>query len=87
MPQIAFVTGAAAGIGAEVARQLAAQDHRVVISARDPDKAAKTAAELGVEALDVGVDVTDQASVDRAAEVVDRTCGEFETRRGVVADL
>lgn len=67
MAQIAFLTGAAGGIGAEVARQLAARDHRVVISARDPGKAAKAAAELGVEALDVGVDVTDQASVDAAA--------------------
>ncbi len=67
MPQIAFLTGAAGGIGAEVARQLAAQDHRVVISARDPEQAAATAAELGVEALDVGVDVTDQASVEGAA--------------------
>jgi NAD(P)-dependent dehydrogenase (short-subunit alcohol dehydrogenase family) len=66
VPQTAFITGAGAGIGAEVARQLVARGYRVVVSARDPEKASATAASSGAEALPLGLDVTDQASVAAA---------------------
>lgn len=70
--RVALVTGAAHGLGREVARRLAEQGHRVVISARDPGAAAQTAAELAdtVSALPVGLDVADDASVRAAAEAL-----------------
>lgn len=69
-PATALVTGAARGIGEEVARQLGRLGMRVVVTARDPeDASAVTDRVEGVEALPVGVDISDQDSVDRAARL------------------
>jgi NAD(P)-dependent dehydrogenase (short-subunit alcohol dehydrogenase family) len=66
---IAFISGAGGGLGAEVARQLAGRGDTVILSARDPDRARRTASEIDgdARALPVGLDIADQASVDRAA--------------------
>jgi NAD(P)-dependent dehydrogenase (short-subunit alcohol dehydrogenase family) len=70
---IAFISGAGGGIGEEVARQLAARGWTVILSARDPAKAAAAAARIegDVRALPVGLDVSDDASVAAAAEQID----------------
>ena len=68
--RLVLVTGAAAGIGQEVARQLAERGATVLVSARTPEKAraaAERIATAGVRALDVGLDVADDASVRAAA--------------------
>jgi NAD(P)-dependent dehydrogenase (short-subunit alcohol dehydrogenase family) len=62
----ALVTGAARGIGREVARQLAAQGYDVLVTARSLDAATAAAAEVGGTPL--ALDVTDPASVTAAAE-------------------
>jgi NAD(P)-dependent dehydrogenase (short-subunit alcohol dehydrogenase family) len=62
----ALVTGAARGIGREVARQLAAQGYDVLVTARSLDAATAAAAEVGGTPL--ALDVTDPASVAAAAE-------------------
>lgn len=69
---VVVVTGAARGLGREVARQLAAADRHVVITARDPGDAERAADELGggVSALPIGLDLTDQASVQAAADAL-----------------
>lgn len=64
----ALITGAAHGLGLEVARQLADGGVEVVVAARDAESAAAAAAGVdGVRALAEGLDVADAGSVGRAA--------------------
>ena len=66
----ALITGAARGLGAEVARQLAATGIRAVIGARDPRAAAEAARDLdGVRGFPGSLDVADAESVGQAAEL------------------
>ena len=66
---VALITGAAHGLGLELARQLAITGVDVVIAARDPAAATAAAAGLhNVSALTVGLDVGEPDSVRRAAE-------------------
>ena len=60
-----FVTGAATGIGAAIARRFAAHGARVVVSDRDAAGAKRLAADLG-SALAVELDVTDADAIDAA---------------------
>lgn len=57
----AMVTGGAKGIGAAIARRLAAEGARVAIFDRNPDIAAALAAECGNGAVVAAVDLTDFA--------------------------
>jgi rhamnulose-1-phosphate aldolase len=68
--RVAFVTGAASGIGRAIATRLAADGACVVVADLDPDKAAAAAAELGDAnvAVGVGVDVADAGAVQRAID-------------------
>ncbi|MFE2040924.1 SDR family oxidoreductase [Streptomyces sp. NPDC059477] len=70
---VSLVTGASSGIGAAVARTLAARGSAVALLARREDRLASLALELreaGARALPVPADVTDP---ERAAEAVRRT--------------
>jgi rhamnulose-1-phosphate aldolase len=67
--RVAFVTGAASGIGKAIATRLAADGACVVVADLDPDTAAEAAAELGDDvAVGVCVDVSDAAAVQRALD-------------------
>ena len=69
----ALITGASAGLGAEFARQLAAQGHNLVLVARNRARLQATAAELeqkyGIRAEVLSADLTDDGGV---AAVVER---------------
>jgi NAD(P)-dependent dehydrogenase (short-subunit alcohol dehydrogenase family) len=71
-----FITGASAGIGEAAARRFAAEGASVAVGARRTDRLERLVEELtaeGGEALAVGLDVTDEASVARAVQTtVDR---------------
>ncbi|MFF3392555.1 SDR family oxidoreductase [Streptomyces sp. NPDC002669] len=77
----AVVTGAASGMGSATARLLAAQGVRVALLARRAERLTELAATIaaaGGRALAVPTDVTDQASVDAAAELVHDTFGRVD---------
>ena len=76
MDEITLVTGANKGIGREIAAQLAALGHTVVIGARDAELGEKAAAELGVSS--VVLDVTDPASVAAAAASLEERYGRLD---------
>jgi 3-oxoacyl-[acyl-carrier protein] reductase len=59
----AFVTGAGRGIGANIARALAADGWEVVVAARTREQVEAVAGEVGGRA--VALDVTDRAEVER----------------------
>ncbi len=58
------ITGASAGIGAELGLLLASRGHRVVLAARRQDELDKLAARAGGEALAVRTDVTRRQEVE-----------------------
>lgn len=73
----AVVTGGGRGIGAEIARELAARGARVVVSARSVDQLEAVAAELGDGVSAVACDVADPAAIEALRK-------EATTRLGAV---
>ncbi|MBV9510094.1 MAG: glucose 1-dehydrogenase [Caulobacteraceae bacterium] len=71
--KVALVTGAAGGIGGATVRALAAKGAAVALADCDNAGAQALAAELGGEAIAIGLDVTRGSEVDAAvAQVMDR---------------
>ena len=73
---IALVTGANRGIGRETARQLVERGYDVLLTARDEAKAAAAAEEVGARPLEL--DVSDPASIARAAAAVGDDPGRLD---------
>jgi short-subunit dehydrogenase len=65
MSKVVVITGASAGIGAALARQLGQEGHSVVLAARREEELAKVVAEVKGRALAVTADVTQRADVER----------------------
>ncbi|MBF6173618.1 SDR family NAD(P)-dependent oxidoreductase [Nocardia blacklockiae] len=61
----ALVTGAAGGIGLEVARRLARRGHRVIAVDRDEALSERAAQQIGAGAIPVACDLADRAAVTR----------------------
>ncbi len=92
MKKIALVTGANKGIGLETARQLAQKGMTVLLGARDARKGQEAVAQLQGEGLEVQlleIDVSDEASVARAAKKVESDFGRLDilvNNAGVMLD-
>jgi NAD(P)-dependent dehydrogenase (short-subunit alcohol dehydrogenase family) len=78
-----LITGAARGIGAELARKAAARGARVALVGLEPEQLAKVADDLGPEHLWVETDVTDAEAL---AAAVRRTADTFGGLDIVVAN-
>ncbi len=78
--KVAIVTGAASGIGKEIARTFVAEGAKVVIADLNRQGAEATAAELGGpgRALGLAVDVTNEAQVEAAAAKTVETFGRID---------
>jgi len=74
--QVALVTGGGRGIGARIARELAAAGMRVAVSARSADQVDAVARE--VDGLAVSGDVSDRAGVARMVASVERELGPVD---------
>jgi len=72
----AVITGAASGIGKEIARRFVAEGANVVVADIHLDEALLTAAELGRSAMGVAMDVADEGQVEAGVhEAVERFGG------------
>ena len=78
--KVAVVTGAASGIGKEIARTFVREGAKVVIADLNKDGAVATAAELGGDAVARGVamDVTNEAQVDAGIDEAAATFGGID---------
>ncbi|MFM1989786.1 MAG: hypothetical protein RJA99_2743 [Pseudomonadota bacterium] len=74
----AVVTGGAAGIGLAVAQRFAASGARVALWDLDEAAAKAAAASLGAGHLGVGVDVADEAAVQRATDATHAAFGRLD---------
>ncbi len=79
--RVAIVTGASSGIGAALARALAAEGVRVALAARNEARLQALAQEIasaGGQALAVPTDVTDMAQVEAMVQRTEETWGRLD---------
>jgi NAD(P)-dependent dehydrogenase (short-subunit alcohol dehydrogenase family) len=78
---IALISGANKGIGYEIARGLGAKKIKVLVGARDEARGRAAAEKLKAEGADarfVQLDVTDRATIQRAAQWIEKEFGRLD---------
>src|SRR5689334_2662794 len=76
---VAVITGGGSGIGRALAHRFAAEGARAVVLADlNGEAAATVAAELPVDALGIGLDVTDESAVKAAIDQIERQFGPID---------
>jgi 3-oxoacyl-[acyl-carrier protein] reductase len=76
--RVAIVTGASEGIGLVVAQRLLAEGYRVAPLARQPDKLAAAAVQLGGDALPLVCDLARPEEIDRAVTDLHQRAGRID---------
>lgn len=77
--RVALVTGASSGLGKRFAQVLAAEGAKVIVAARRKDRLDELVKELGVNALAVQCDVTDEAQVVAMYDAAEAKFGLVDT--------
>jgi NAD(P)-dependent dehydrogenase (short-subunit alcohol dehydrogenase family) len=75
---VALVTGANRGIGFQIAKDLAAHGFTVLVGSRNLEHRGRAAASIEGDARVLQLDVTDQASIDAAAERIRHELGRLD---------
>src|SRR5688572_4373326 len=78
---VAIVTGAARGIGSQIARCFAEEGARVIVADLDEDRAQHVAASItatGGMAIAAGVDITAQQQVERLTDLAVSRFGKLD---------
>lgn len=81
LDKVVLITGASSGIGAGIARELAAAGARLMLGARRTDRLETLADDIrarGGEAMARGLDVTDRADVAAFAEAARQAWGRVD---------
>ncbi|MFJ2610354.1 SDR family oxidoreductase [Streptomyces sp. NPDC091279] len=76
--RVYVVTGATRGLGNATARELVADGAKVIVSGRDEKRAVEAAAELGPNAVGVGVDNADADAPERLISAAREHFGRFD---------
>ncbi|GAA1960150.1 SDR family oxidoreductase [Nocardioides panacihumi] len=74
----AVVTGAAGGLGRQIARMLAGRGYQVLVTDLDEAAAAAAASDIGGAAGSMGVDVRDHVQLDAARDAIVRRAGRLD---------
>ncbi len=74
----AIVTGATQGVGADIARGLAAQGAMVCVVGRSREAGEAVAAAIGEKAFYAEADITDDAAIDCVVEAMMARCGRLD---------
>lgn len=74
-PRYALVTGAAGGIGLEVAQRLATRGYRILAAERDDALAAQAVQAIGADAVPVACDLADDEAVAALCERIEKDWG------------
>jgi 3-hydroxybutyrate dehydrogenase len=79
--KVAFITGAASGIGKEIALEFAREGAKIIIADLNQQGADDTASEIeksGGKAIAIALDVTDEAQVEAAAQTAIKAFGNID---------
>lgn len=76
--RIALITGANQGVGFQVAKELVANGVTVLVGSRNVERGQAAAQQIGQSAVPIQLDVTDQASIQAAAERIRQEFGRLD---------
>lgn len=76
--RIALITGANQGVGLQVAKELVANGVTVLVGSRNFERGEAAAKEIGLGAIAIQLDVTDQTSIAAAAERIRKEFGRLD---------
>lgn len=76
--RIALITGANQGVGFQVAKQLAAHGHIVLVGSRNYQNGETAAQSIGAGAIPIQLDVTDAVSIQAAAKRIESEFGRLD---------
>lgn len=73
-----FITGAASGLGLEIAKRVLERGYRAVLTARRPDQLAELGRQFEGQALTLNLDVTDRSTIRNAVGEALATFGSID---------